>query len=82
MHVKKITREGFVIMPDSLGVPLARRKRLEFLHLLKHLWPDFFSPSITVNSYFITDSSKGATRGRIYIDPTILFAEHYQVKTK
>jgi len=37
MHVKKITREGFVIMYDSLGVPLARRKRLEFLHLLKHL---------------------------------------------
>jgi two-component system LytT family response regulator len=37
MHVRKVTREGFVFLYDNLGVPLARRKRLEFLHLLKHL---------------------------------------------
>ena len=37
MHVKKYTREGFVFLSDNAAVPLARRKRLEFLHLLKHL---------------------------------------------
>jgi two-component system, LytTR family, response regulator len=36
MHVKKITREGFVFLSDNAGVPLARRKRLDFLQLLKH----------------------------------------------
>lgn len=37
MHVRKITKEGFVFLIDNIGVPLARRKRLEFLQLLKHL---------------------------------------------
>lgn len=37
MHVRKYTREGFVFLSDNAAVPLARRKRLEFLHLLKHL---------------------------------------------
>jgi two-component system LytT family response regulator len=37
MHVRKITKEGFVFLIDNVGVPLARRKRLEFLQLLKHL---------------------------------------------
>jgi two-component system LytT family response regulator len=37
MHVKKFTREGFVVLSDDATVPLARRKRLEFLQVLKHL---------------------------------------------
>jgi two-component system, LytTR family, response regulator len=37
MHVKKFTREGFVFLSDNAAVPLARRKRLEFLQVLKHL---------------------------------------------
>lgn len=37
MHVKKLSREGFIFLVDNIGIPLARRKRLEFLHLLKHL---------------------------------------------
>jgi two-component system, LytTR family, response regulator len=37
MHVKKYTREGFVYLSDNTAIPLARRKRLEFLHQLKHL---------------------------------------------
>jgi two-component system, LytTR family, response regulator len=37
MHVKKFTREGFVFLLDNAAVPLARRKKLEFLQLLKHL---------------------------------------------
>lgn len=37
MHVRKFTREGFVYLTDNAAVPLARRKRLEFLQLLKHL---------------------------------------------
>lgn len=37
MHVRKFTREGFVFLTDNAAVPLARRKRLEFLQLLKHL---------------------------------------------
>lgn len=37
MHVKKITREGFVFLTDNTPIPLARRKRLEFLNQLKHL---------------------------------------------
>lgn len=37
MHVKKLTREGFVYLSDNGAVPLARRKRLEFLALLRHL---------------------------------------------
>lgn len=37
MHVKRFTREGFVFMSDNSAVPLARRKRPEFLHVLKHL---------------------------------------------
>jgi two-component system LytT family response regulator len=36
MHVKRITREGFVFLSDNAGVPLARRKRLDFLQLIKH----------------------------------------------
>jgi two-component system LytT family response regulator len=37
MHVNKYTREGFVFLTDNSAVPLARRKRLEFLQCLKHL---------------------------------------------
>lgn len=37
MHVKKLTREGFVYLSDNGAVPLARRKRIEFLAMLKHL---------------------------------------------
>jgi len=37
MHVKKITREGFIYLTDNSPVPLARRKRQEFLSNLKHL---------------------------------------------
>lgn len=37
MHVRKITKEGFIFLIDNIGVPLARRKRLEFLQMLKHL---------------------------------------------
>jgi len=37
MHVRKFTREGFVFLSDNAAVPLARRKRLEFLQLLRHL---------------------------------------------
>lgn len=37
MHVKKFTREGFIYLIDNVAIPLARRKRLEFLDQLKHL---------------------------------------------
>ena len=37
MHVRKFTKEGFVFLIDNIAIPLARRKRLEFLHVLKHL---------------------------------------------
>jgi two-component system LytT family response regulator len=37
MHVNKYTREGFVFLIDNSAVPLARRKRLDFLQCLKHL---------------------------------------------
>lgn len=37
MHVKKFTREGFIFLSDNAAVPLARRKRLEFLQQIKHL---------------------------------------------
>ena len=37
MHVKKYTREGFVYLSDNTAIPLARRKRMEFLQQLKHL---------------------------------------------
>jgi two-component system LytT family response regulator len=37
MHIKKFTREGFVFLSDNTAVPLARRKRLDFLKQLKHL---------------------------------------------
>ncbi len=37
MHIKKYTREGFIYLSDNTAIPLARRKRQEFLHLLKHL---------------------------------------------
>lgn len=37
MHVKKYTREGFVYLSDNTAIPLARRKRLEFLDQLRHL---------------------------------------------
>jgi two-component system, LytTR family, response regulator len=37
MHVNRYTREGFVFLTDNAAVPLARRKRLEFLANLKHL---------------------------------------------
>ncbi|NJM24496.1 MAG: response regulator transcription factor [Bacteroidia bacterium] len=37
MHVKRVTREGFIVLSDAEAVPLARRKRLEFLQQLKHL---------------------------------------------
>lgn len=36
-HVKRFTREGFVFLTDNAAVPLARRKRLEFLEILKHV---------------------------------------------
>jgi two-component system LytT family response regulator len=36
-HVKKFTREGFVFLTDNAAVPLARRKRLEFMDVLKHV---------------------------------------------
>jgi two-component system LytT family response regulator len=36
MHIKKYTREGFVYLSDNTAIPLARRKRLEFLNQLKH----------------------------------------------
>jgi two-component system, LytTR family, response regulator len=37
MHVNKYTKEGFVFLTDHEAVPLARRKRQEFLLQLKHL---------------------------------------------
>jgi two-component system LytT family response regulator len=37
MHVKKFTRDGFIYLTDNSAVPLARRKKLDFLGLLKHL---------------------------------------------
>ena len=37
MHVKKFTREGFIYLIDNIAIPLARRKRLEFLDQIKHL---------------------------------------------
>ena len=37
MYVRKLTREGFIILTDNSAIPLARRKRLEFLKNLKHL---------------------------------------------
>jgi two-component system LytT family response regulator len=37
VHVRKLTREGFIYLIDNIPVPLARRKRLEFLGNLKHL---------------------------------------------
>lgn len=37
MHVRKLAREGFITLTDNTPIPLARRKRLEFLHLLKHV---------------------------------------------
>jgi two-component system LytT family response regulator len=37
MHVKKFTREGFIYLIDNVAIPLARRKRLEFLDQIKHL---------------------------------------------
>ncbi len=36
-HVRKLTRDGFIYLTDNFPVPLARRKRLEFLGNLKHL---------------------------------------------
>jgi two-component system LytT family response regulator len=36
MFVKKLTKEGFVILADNSAVPLARRKRIEFLQNVKH----------------------------------------------
>jgi len=37
MHVRKLTKEGFIVLIDNTAIPLARRKRLEFLQNLKHL---------------------------------------------
>jgi two-component system LytT family response regulator len=37
MHVNRYTRDGFLFLTDNAAVPLARRKRLEFLQHLKHL---------------------------------------------
>lgn len=37
MYVRKLTKEGFIILNDNSAIPLARRKRLEFLARLKHL---------------------------------------------
>jgi two-component system LytT family response regulator len=37
MYVKKLTREGFIFLGDNDAVPLARRKRIEFLQHLRHL---------------------------------------------
>jgi len=37
MHVRRLTREGFVYLIDNAAVPLARRKRQEFLQMMKHL---------------------------------------------
>lgn len=36
-HVRKLTRDGFIVLTDNVAVPLARRKRPEFLQMLKHL---------------------------------------------
>lgn len=37
MHVRKYTREGFVYLSDNTAIPLARRRRLDFLDQLRHL---------------------------------------------
>lgn len=37
MHVRRLTREGFIYLSDNAAVPLARRKRQEFLQVMKHL---------------------------------------------
>ena len=37
MHVRKFTREGFIHLSDNSSIPLARRKKLEFLRQLRHL---------------------------------------------
>lgn len=37
MYIKRLTREGFIYLIDNSAVPLARRKRPEFLQVLKHL---------------------------------------------
>ena len=37
MYVKKCTREGFIILDNQDAIPLARRKRAEFLQQLNHL---------------------------------------------
>lgn len=37
MHVKRYTREGLVYLSDNIAIPLARRRRLEFLDQLRHL---------------------------------------------
>lgn len=37
MHVRRLTHEGFIYLSDNSAVPLARRKRQEFLDLMKHL---------------------------------------------
>lgn len=37
MHVRKLTREGFIFLSDNIAVPLARRKKMEFLQNLSHL---------------------------------------------
>ncbi|RAW01599.1 LytR/AlgR family response regulator transcription factor [Pseudochryseolinea flava] len=37
MHVRRLTRDGFIVLSDHTTVPLARRKRPEFLELMTHL---------------------------------------------
>lgn len=37
VYVRKLTKEGFIILADKSAVPLARRKRQEFLQSLDHL---------------------------------------------
>jgi two-component system LytT family response regulator len=37
MHVKKFSREGYLFLIDNVAVPLARRKRFEFLDHLNHI---------------------------------------------
>ncbi|MEI9921427.1 MAG: LytTR family DNA-binding domain-containing protein [Bacteroidota bacterium] len=37
MYVKKLTREDFILLGDKESVPLARRKRVEFLQRIRHL---------------------------------------------
>ncbi|MFZ6000041.1 MAG: LytR/AlgR family response regulator transcription factor [Bacteroidota bacterium] len=37
MYVRRLTQDGFIHLDDNSSVPLARRKKFEFLQNLKHL---------------------------------------------